>query len=838
MDGSKSQSDVSDVNSGNALTTSAPTSSKRSKYTTYKILPIEKNFYQEHPDVTNRSMGEVEEYYAEHQVRVRGRDCPKPVLKFEEANFPDYSMDVFKQQGWEKPTVIQAQGWPVALSGRDLVGIAQTGSGKTLSYILPAFVHISRQPPLMFSDGCICLVLVPTRELAQQVAQTASLFSERANIRYACIYGGSPKQPQLKELERGAELVIATPGRLNDFLDTFKTNLMRTTFLVLDEADRMLDMGFEPQIRKIMDQLRSDRQTLMWSATWPREVQQLAEAYLNDYVQINVGALQLSANHNIVQHVEVCREDEKPFKLSRLLKGIMREEDQKCLIFVETKRKADELTRRLKREGYAAMAIHGDKSQVDREYVLQEFKDGRCPLLIATDVASRGIHIEDVKTVVNYDYPNCSEDYIHRIGRTGRASNKGTAYTFFTPHNRNKARDLIDVLKEAKQIISPRLLGMQGFGSDRERGGRGEDRWGDRGGRGGERGGRGRYFRDREERNFNSGDNRDNKDYQSDRRGYNRDYNRDNDDFRFDRRDRDNNFSRRDNDNDKKNEDNNERNNDGSSTNTDKDQQLGKDNTDGYNSRNNSYDNSGRNNNYDNNKSSTNFDDNSYRSNRNFGSFRGRGSNFHNNDGNRRYNDDRNRNSYNNGENENRDSRGFSNQRFQGRHQQQQQQREPQQKSFQERSNYYQDSQKYKTQQQSEQNDKGYSNMHNQHNQSFQNQYQPAQQKSSQNSYSYGHLSATSVISSPFPQTSIAQTFPKFHGFPDTSAPPPPPPPSSQNPPPPPPPPQTTASTNNNSAAANTYQYNDNLQNIAMLYNQFMQQAGLFSQAPPPPPPK
>lgn len=313
---------------------------------------------------------------------------------------------------------------------------------------------------------------MPTRELAQQVAQVASLFSEKSGIRHACVYGGAPKYPQIRELDRGAEIVIATPGRLNDFLDAFRTNLMRTTYLVLDEADRMLDMGFEPQIRKIMEQLRIDRQTLMWSATWPKEVQLLAEQYLTDYVQINVGSMQLTANHNILQHVEVCLEDEKPYKLSQLLRKITEDELPKSLIFVETKRKADELARKLKREGYIALAIHGDKNQQDRDYVLREFREGRCPLLIATDVASRGIHIEDVKNVINYDYPNCSEDYIHRIGRTGRASNKGTAYTFFTPNNRNKARDLIEVLEEAKQEISPRLLGMKGFVADR-----GRSRW-------------------------------------------------------------------------------------------------------------------------------------------------------------------------------------------------------------------------------------------------------------------------------------------------------------------------------------------------------------------------
>lgn len=437
---------------------------KKFKFTPFQFIEVKKCFYTEHPNVTARSQEEIEAFQKEKQVRVKGKNLLRPIFNFEEANFPDYCMEVIKQQGWEKPTAIQGNGWPVALSGRDLVGIAQTGSGKTLSFILPAMVHISNQPPLSFGEGCIALVLVPTRELAQQVAKVAELFCAPSGIKFACLYGGSPKGPQLVDLNQGAQLVIATPGRLNDFLDSFQTTLIRTTFLVLDEADRMLDMGFEPQIKKIMDQLRTDKQTLMWSATWPREVQNLGESHLTDYVEINVGALTLSANHNIVQDVQVCLEDEKPHKLNRLLTDLTKDKNLKCLIFVETKRKVDLLTSRLNREGFPAQAIHGDKCQEDREWVLQEFKEGKCPILIATDVASRGLHVEDVTVVVNYDYPTCSEDYIHRIGRTGRASNKGTAYTFFTPLNRNKARDLIDVLREAKQNIVPRLLGMQRFG--------------------------------------------------------------------------------------------------------------------------------------------------------------------------------------------------------------------------------------------------------------------------------------------------------------------------------------------------------------------------------------
>ncbi|XP_012673588.1 probable ATP-dependent RNA helicase DDX5 isoform X2 [Clupea harengus] len=451
----------------------------RKKHWNLDELPkFEKNFYKEHPDVTHRPPQELEQFRRTNEVTVKGRDCPNPILQFYEASFPTYVMDVINKQNWPSPTPIQSQGWPLALSGKDMVGIAQTGSGKTLSYLLPAIVHINHQPFLERGDGPICLVLAPTRELAQQVQQVAAEYGRASRLKSTCIYGGAPKGPQIRDLERGVEICIATPGRLIDFLEVGKTNLRRCTYLVLDEADRMLDMGFEPQIRKIVDQIRPDRQTLMWSATWPKEVRQLAEDFLRDHVQINVGALQLTANHNILQIVDVCNDAEKDNKLLRLLEEIMSEKENKTIIFVETKRRCDELTRRMRRDGWPAMGIHGDKSQQERDWVLNEFRHGKAPILIATDVASRGLDVEDVKFVINYDYPNNSEDYIHRIGRTARSQKTGTAYTFFTPGNMKQAGDLISVLREANQAINPKLIQMAG-----DRGGKsnwsrpGRQRW-------------------------------------------------------------------------------------------------------------------------------------------------------------------------------------------------------------------------------------------------------------------------------------------------------------------------------------------------------------------------
>lgn len=356
-----------------------------------KLPKFEKNFYKEHPDVTARTDAEIDEFRKENKMTLAGNDIPRPVFTFDEAGFPNYVLKEVKAQGFEKPTSIQSQGWPMALSGRDVIGIASTGSGKTLSYCLPAIVHINAQPLLAPGDGPIVLVLAPTRELALQIQQECSKFGRSSRIRNTCVYGGVPRGQQIRDLARGVEICIATPGRLIDMLESGKTNLRRVTYLVLDEADRMLDMGFEPQIRKIVDQIRPDRQTLMWSATWPKEVQRLARDYQSDYIQVNIGSLELSASHNIKQIVEVVNEFEKRDRLVKYLETALEDKESKLLIFTGTKRTADDVTKFLRQDGWPALAIHGDKSQSERDWVLNEFKRGRAPVMVATDVASRGI---------------------------------------------------------------------------------------------------------------------------------------------------------------------------------------------------------------------------------------------------------------------------------------------------------------------------------------------------------------------------------------------------------------------------------------------------------------
>jgi len=416
---------------------------------------FEKNFYQEHPNVQRMTESEADHWRRSSAITVSGRDPSKPIRTFEEASFPDYILQELLKQGFDKPTPIQSQGWPVALKGRDIIGLAETGSGKTLAFVLPAIVHINAQPYLEKGDGPIVLLLAPTRELAIQIQTECTKFGCSSRIKNTCVYGGVPKGPQIRDLQKGVEIVIATPGRLIDMLEHRKTNLRRVTYLVLDEADRMLDMGFEPQIRKIVEQIRPDRQTLMWSATWPKEVQILAKEYLSDPVLVNIGSMDLSANPHITQIVEICQETEKRTKLMKLLEQIM--DGSRILVFCETKKGADTLTRFLRLEGWPALAIHGDKSQQERDWVLQEFRSGKSPIMIATDVAARGLDVKDIKYVVNYDFPSCCEDYVHRIGRTGRAGAKGTAYSLFTLANFKLAKDLVQILSETNQHIPPQL---------------------------------------------------------------------------------------------------------------------------------------------------------------------------------------------------------------------------------------------------------------------------------------------------------------------------------------------------------------------------------------------
>ena len=449
-----------------------------------ELVDFKKDFYNESPHVSGMSAKEVEEIRKKHSISCvspNGHAVMNPVPKFEWTSFPSYILTEVEKAGFAAPTGIQMQGWPVALSGRDLIGIAETGSGKTLAFLLPAIVHINAQPAIRRGEGPIALVLAPTRELAVQIQQECKKFSTSSNLRVVCCYGGVPKGQQARELHWGAEICIATPGRLIDFLESGTTNLKRVTYLVLDEADRMLDMGFEPSMRKIVSQIRPDRQTLYWSATWPKEVQALSrDLCKSEPIQITIGGAGLKASMNIEQVPLYVSAHNKMDKLVELLKIVV-SENQKALVFVETKRGCEDLNYQLRQHGIQSNSIHGDKGQQERDWVLAQFKSGKERILLATDVASRGLDVKDVKVVINYDFPRQIEDYVHRIGRTGRGGNTGTAYTLFTEQNAKSAKDLLKVLRDANCKNIPEEIYRMG---DRSTGGSGQSRWGNGGGRG------------------------------------------------------------------------------------------------------------------------------------------------------------------------------------------------------------------------------------------------------------------------------------------------------------------------------------------------------------------
>lgn len=465
------------------------------------LPPIKKFFYHENPAVANMDQEEVEEFRFDNNKitvenygeSVQDRAIPNPIRTFSEAyaDFPEI-MEEINKAGFERPSPIQCQAWPVVLSGMDMIGIAQTGTGKTLAFLLPAFLHIDGQEtPRERRGGPTVLVLSPTRELALQIEAEVKKFHYRG-IKSVCVYGGGSRKGQIQVVQKGVEIVIATPGRLNDLLMNNILDVKSVTYLVLDEADRMLDMGFEPEIKKILLDIRPDRQTLMTSATWPKGVQRMADQYMTNPVRVFVGSLDLNACHNVTQLVEVLDPEDKKERTLDFIAGMS--EHDKVLIFVGKKVKADDIASDFMLAGVEGVqCIHGDREQFDREQALDDFKTGRARILIATDVASRGLDIRGVTCVLNFDFPRGIEDYVHRIGRTGRAGKKGTSLTFVTRDDWRQAQKLIKIMVEANQEVPDELAEMaERYEQFRQRNGYNNE-GGERGGREGRGGGDGCY---------------------------------------------------------------------------------------------------------------------------------------------------------------------------------------------------------------------------------------------------------------------------------------------------------------------------------------------------------
>jgi len=334
-------------------------------------------------------------------------------------------LHALKKQKITEPTPIQNEAIPPALEGRDLVGIAQTGTGKTLAFALPLLTRLTDGP----SVHNAMLVLTPTRELAVQVHDVIETFGKTAGLKTACIYGGVGMEPQTKALRRGCTIIVATPGRLLDHMSRGNVRFKKLSVFVLDEADRMLDMGFLPDIRRIAAQLPKDRQTLMFSATFPKDIERMANEMLHDPLRIEVGTIAAPVD-TVSQNLYEVNQAGKIGLLSQILRE---QQVESALVFLRTKHRTDRVTRSLHKAGFKVQAIHGGRSQRQRQQALDGFRQGRYKILVATEVAARGLDIEGISHVINFDIPATSDAYIHRIGRTARASAKGNAITFVSP---------------------------------------------------------------------------------------------------------------------------------------------------------------------------------------------------------------------------------------------------------------------------------------------------------------------------------------------------------------------------------------------------------------------
>ncbi|XP_039934085.1 probable ATP-dependent RNA helicase DDX46 [Hirundo rustica] len=410
--------------------------------------PFRKNFYVEVPELAKMTQEEVNVYRLELEgITVKGKGCPKPIKTWVQCGISMKILTALKKHGYEKPTPIQTQAIPAIMNGRDLIGIAKTGSGKTIAFLLPMFRHIMDQRALEEGEGPIAVIMTPTRELALQITKECKKFSKTLGLRVVCVYGGTGISEQIAELKRGAEIIVCTPGRMIDMLAANNgrvTNLRRVTYVVLDEADRMFDMGFEPQVMRIIDNVRPDRQTVMFSATFPRAMEALARRILSKPIEVQVGGRSVVCS-DVEQHVIVIEEENKFLKLLELLGHY--QEKGSVIIFVDKQEHADGLLKDLMRASYPCLSLHGGIDQYDRDSIINDFKNGTCKLLVATSVAARGLDVKQLMLVVNYSCPNHYEDYVHRAGRTGRAGNKGYAYTFITEDQARYAGDIIKALE-------------------------------------------------------------------------------------------------------------------------------------------------------------------------------------------------------------------------------------------------------------------------------------------------------------------------------------------------------------------------------------------------------
>eukprot|EP00818_Percolomonas_sp_WS_P009385 CAMPEP_0117441450 /NCGR_PEP_ID=MMETSP0759-20121206/3642_1 /TAXON_ID=63605 /ORGANISM="Percolomonas cosmopolitus, Strain WS" /LENGTH=612 /DNA_ID=CAMNT_0005233307 /DNA_START=161 /DNA_END=1996 /DNA_ORIENTATION=+ len=451
--------------------------------------------------------------YDDIPVEVKGKDVPPAIESFDEAELHPKLTKNIERAKFTKPTPVQKYSIPYGTAKRDLMACAQTGSGKTGGFLFPIIqtllsngIHEQNRSRGRPSSGQYynapsktapeALVLSPTRELTTQIFDEARKFTFQTGLKTVVVYGGSSIQKQIQALSRGCNILVATPGRLVDLLQRGYVTLEKIQFFVLDEADRMLDMGFEPQIREIVEEElmppKGVRQTMMFSATFPKEIQHLASSFLADYIFLTVGRIG-STTEMITQAIQYVEDHEK---IDALVQAIEQKREGLTLVFTKTKRDCDAVENELRQMGLNAASIHGDRSQQDRERALNAFKYGHATVLVATDVASRGLDIPNVTHVINFDMPENIDSYIHRIGRTGRAGNEGLATSFYNRSNSMVLHDLVDTLGETNQDIPDWMREEKAFqdrsrnNKRRSKGGYGSSKY-SRGGSGGYGGSRG-----------------------------------------------------------------------------------------------------------------------------------------------------------------------------------------------------------------------------------------------------------------------------------------------------------------------------------------------------------
>ncbi|KAM0550804.1 hypothetical protein ACHAPJ_008667 [Fusarium lateritium] len=422
--------------------------------------------------LSNVPQAEIDTFLSTNQITITDPKTEKvtlrPVLEFHQlpaTNLLEKKPSPFAN--YKTPTPIQSASWPFTLSARDVIGVAETGSGKTMAFALPCVEAVSA----IKHKGTKAVVVSPTRELAMQTYEQMANVAKLNNLKCVCLYGGASKDDQRNLLRRGADIIVATPGRLKDFMSDGTVDLSQSAFVVLDEADRMLDKGFEEDIKQILGDCppREQRQTLMFTATWPQTVQSLASSFMVSPVKITIGssgketadgAVELQANSRISQSVEVVEPSDKEFRLLQLLKEHQqgKKKDDRILVFCLYKKEATRVENFLSRKGIRVGGIHGDLRQEQRTRSLEAFKSGTTPVLVATDVAARGLDIPEVKLVINVTFPLTIEDYVHRIGRTGRAGKTGQAITFFTVQDKTHSGSLVNILRGANQPVPEDLL--------------------------------------------------------------------------------------------------------------------------------------------------------------------------------------------------------------------------------------------------------------------------------------------------------------------------------------------------------------------------------------------